>query len=67
MPKVINGIAACMFLNTYEKIHQFLSSIKRKARKRKLVAFFLPHGVVVLGMDKRCRCVIFVCRDIKLW
>jgi len=31
-----------------EKIHQFLSSIKKDAPKRKLVDFFLPHGVVVV-------------------
>jgi len=29
-----------------KKIHQFLSSIKKDAHKRKLVPFFLPHGVV---------------------
>jgi len=28
-----------------KKIHQFLSSIKRDAQHRKLVPFFLPHGV----------------------
>jgi len=28
-----------------KKIHQFLSSIKKDAHKRKLVPFFLPHGV----------------------
>ena len=32
------------FFNICEKIHQFLSSIKN-AHKRKLVPFFLPHGV----------------------
>jgi len=35
------------FLNIREKIHQFLSSVKRDAHKRKLVPFFLPHGVDV--------------------
>jgi len=30
-----------------KKIHQFLSNIKKEAHKRKLVPFFLPHGVVV--------------------
>jgi len=29
-----------MFLNIYEKIHQFLLSIERDAHKRKLVPFF---------------------------
>ena len=31
-----------------EKIHQFLSSIKKDAPKRKFGHFFLPHGVVVV-------------------
>jgi len=35
----MHGIVAHMFFNTYEKIHQFLSS-KRDAYKRKLVPFF---------------------------
>ena len=34
-----------MFLHVYEKNHQFLSSTKRDAYKRKLVPFFLPRGV----------------------
>jgi len=38
-------IVADTFLNMCEKIHRFLSSIKRDAYKRKLVPFFLPHGV----------------------
>jgi len=33
------------FLNIYEKNHEFLSSIKRNAQKRKVVPFSLPHGV----------------------
>jgi len=28
-----------------EKVHQFLSSIKKDAHKRKFVLFFLPHSV----------------------
>ena len=35
-----NGIIAYTFLNKYEKNYQFLSSIKRDARERKLFHFF---------------------------
>ena len=42
----MHGIVAYTFLNVREKIHQFLSSIKKDARKRKFVPFFLHHGVV---------------------
>jgi len=35
----MQGIVAYTFLNIYEKIHQFLSSIKRDTHKRKLVPF----------------------------
>jgi len=41
----MHEIVAYTFLNIDEKIHQFLLSITRDARKRKLVPFFLPHGV----------------------
>jgi len=34
------------------KIHQFLARIKKDAHKRKLVSFFLPHGVVVVVVVK---------------
>ena len=32
------------------KNHQFLSSIRNDAYKRKLVPFFLPHGVVFVSL-----------------
>ena len=35
MPRLIHGIVAYTFLNVCEKIHQFLSSIKIDAHKRK--------------------------------
>jgi len=31
-----------------KKIHQFLSSTKQDVHKRKMVPFFLPHGVYLL-------------------
>jgi len=36
---VLRGIVAYTFLNECEKIHRFLSSIKKDAQKRKLVPF----------------------------
>jgi len=39
------GIVAYTFLNIYEKIHQFLLSIKRCTQK-KIGSFLLPHDVV---------------------
>jgi len=36
----MHGILAYTFLNTYEKIHKFLSSIKTDAHKGKLFPFF---------------------------
>ena len=41
----IHVIVAYTSLMYAKKIHQFLSSIKRDAQHRKLVPFFLPHGV----------------------
>ena len=41
----MHRIVAYTFPNIYEKIHQFLSSIKRDAHKRKLVPSFLPHSI----------------------
>jgi len=41
-------IVAYTFLNLRKKVHQILSSIKKDAQKRKLVHFFLRHGVVYL-------------------
>jgi len=35
-----NGSLSYMLLNIYEKIHQFLSSIKRDVHKRKSLPFF---------------------------
>jgi len=41
----IHRIVAYAFRNVCEKNHQFLSSIRKHAHKRKLVPFFLPHGI----------------------
>jgi len=43
----LHGIVAytSTFVNIYENIHQFLSSIERDEQERKLVPFFLRHGV----------------------
>jgi len=42
----MHRIVAYTFLKVCEKkIHQFLSSIKTDAHRRKLVPFFLSHGV----------------------
>jgi len=43
----IHGIVAYTFINICEKNHQFLSSIKKDVHKRKVVSFFLPHGVEI--------------------
>jgi len=47
MAKLNTGIADLLSLGLMyvKKIHQFLSSTKKDAHKRKLVPFFLPHGV----------------------
>jgi len=47
MSKLNIQCVACRFLNIYQKIHQFLSSIERDVHKRKLVPFYLPHSVVL--------------------
>ena len=56
MPK-LNGTVAHTFLNKHicEKLHQFLSSIKRDARKRKLVPFFCLT-VYPVASDAQHRC-----------
>jgi len=46
----MHGIVAHTFLNVCEKNHQFLSSTKKDAHKRKLVPFFcLTVHFVLLG------------------
>ena len=52
MPELNTRNCSLYFFNVCEKIHQFRSSIKIDANKRKLV-LFLPHGV--LGLRQRER------------
>ena len=47
----IHGIVAYTFLNIYEKIHQFSSSIKSCTQK--IGSFSLPHNVVCLYIQTR--------------
>ena len=53
------GIVAYTFLNVCEKIHQFLSSIKKDAHKRKTGSFFLPHGVQGGSKKVSCLCNVY--------
>ena len=49
MPNYIYRIVSYIFLNVCEKIHQFLSRIRKDAHKRKLVSFFC----VTVYVDRR--------------
>ena len=48
MPKLNKRNCTYVFLNVCDKIHQFLSSIKKDAHK-KIGSFFLPHSVELVG------------------
>jgi len=51
---------AYLFLDVCEKIHQFLSSIKKMHTKENWF-FFLPHGVIITNSAGAAGCMFCCC------